>query len=105
MTCLMPVNRLINESTTAHNSVPIWRTGGTADRARGRNNGNGDGNRKRPNDGNDDRVDSGDGDNGPGGTAGVLFSCPFRKWNPLKFNVWDFQGCALQGFPGFSLVK
>ncbi|KAI6305824.1 hypothetical protein MCOR29_010352 [Pyricularia oryzae] len=33
------------------------------------------------------------------------FSCPFRKRNPLRFNIRDWSNCALQPFEGMSLLK
>ncbi|KAM7199765.1 hypothetical protein V8F20_005635 [Naviculisporaceae sp. PSN 640] len=32
-------------------------------------------------------------------------SCPFRKRNPVKFNVRDHQSCAVQSFPDISQLK
>jgi len=32
-------------------------------------------------------------------------SCPFRKRNPVKFNVRDCQPCAVQSFPDFSQLR
>jgi len=34
-----------------------------------------------------------------------LFSCPFRKRNPLRFNVRSFRDCATRWFPTMSLLK
>ncbi|KAF7554411.1 hypothetical protein G7046_g6817 [Stylonectria norvegica] len=33
------------------------------------------------------------------------YSCPYRKRNPLRFNVRDYQTCATQGFSSITLVK
>ncbi|KAF4624673.1 hypothetical protein G7Y89_g13496 [Cudoniella acicularis] len=33
------------------------------------------------------------------------FSCPFRKRNPLRFNVRDHHNCAITKFPDITLVK
>ncbi|KAF6795415.1 Ankyrin-like protein [Colletotrichum sojae] len=33
------------------------------------------------------------------------FSCPYRKRNPLRFNVRDHESCALVAFDSISLVK
>ncbi|KAL2265107.1 hypothetical protein VTJ83DRAFT_6207 [Remersonia thermophila] len=69
-------------------------------------------------DGGDENADSagGSGD-GNGGSKrrkassaqaqppGIRYSCPFRKRNPLRFNVRDFQICAVQDFSDLSLVK
>lgn len=33
------------------------------------------------------------------------FSCPFRKRNPLRFNVRDHGSCALNPFTDFALLK
>ncbi|KAK3303924.1 uncharacterized protein B0T15DRAFT_398611 [Chaetomium strumarium] len=35
----------------------------------------------------------------------VRYSCPFRKRNPVRFNVRDFQNCAVQGFPDIPQLK
>ncbi|KAL1835634.1 hypothetical protein VTJ49DRAFT_6301 [Mycothermus thermophilus] len=35
----------------------------------------------------------------------VRLSCPFRKRNPVRFNVREFHGCAVQDFPDIYLVK
>ncbi|KAK1751331.1 hypothetical protein QBC47DRAFT_80983 [Echria macrotheca] len=32
-------------------------------------------------------------------------SCPFRKRNPVRFNVRDHQNCAVQSFPDISQLK
>ncbi|KAK4183737.1 hypothetical protein QBC35DRAFT_455987 [Podospora australis] len=36
---------------------------------------------------------------------GQNLSCPFRKRNPTKFNVRDFQSCAVQSFPDIPQLK
>ncbi|KAK0668750.1 hypothetical protein QBC41DRAFT_117993 [Cercophora samala] len=36
---------------------------------------------------------------------GQNFSCPFRKRNPIRFNVRDFQSCAVQSFPDIPQLK
>ncbi|KAK0736089.1 hypothetical protein B0T21DRAFT_383731 [Apiosordaria backusii] len=36
---------------------------------------------------------------------GQNFSCPFRKRNPIRFNVRDFQNCAVQSFPDIPQLK
>jgi len=33
------------------------------------------------------------------------FSCPFRKRNPVRFNVRHHQNCAVQSFPDISQLK
>lgn len=33
------------------------------------------------------------------------FSCPFRKRNPIRFNVRDHTSCALNPFADFALLK
>ncbi|KAK4223307.1 hypothetical protein QBC38DRAFT_53316 [Podospora fimiseda] len=33
------------------------------------------------------------------------FGCPFRKRNPIKFNVRDFTSCATQAFPDMPQLK
>lgn len=51
------------------------------------------------------------GPNGNGKKAKVAssedqrLSCPFRKRNPVKFNVRDHQNCAVQSFPDVSQLK
>ncbi|AEO61273.1 hypothetical protein MYCTH_2070870 [Thermothelomyces thermophilus ATCC 42464] len=37
--------------------------------------------------------------------ATAEFSCPFRKRNPVRFNVRDFQSCAVMSFPNMSQLK
>ncbi|KAK4159731.1 hypothetical protein QBC43DRAFT_123629 [Cladorrhinum sp. PSN259] len=70
--------------------------------------------RKRPADGNerdDDEDDNGDGDDGyrqPGGKrqkGEPRLSCPFRKRNPIRFNVREFTSCATQDFPDMPQLK
>ncbi|KAK4152298.1 hypothetical protein C8A00DRAFT_16381 [Chaetomidium leptoderma] len=117
---------LISESTrgrTGSSTVPIWPAGATADSVGagggdGGSQGNGGGNRKRANGGHDG-ADPGDGagDGSPAGgkrqkvspthyqAAGMHFSCPFRKRNPVRFNVRDFQSCAVQPFSDMTLLK
>ncbi|KAL2262905.1 hypothetical protein VTK26DRAFT_9046 [Humicola hyalothermophila] len=74
---------------------------------------------KRPNGGHDEDCGSGDGagDGSPNGgkrqkvsstfhqIPAVRMSCPFRKRNPVRFNVRDHQTCAVQSFPDISQVK
>ncbi len=107
--------------TTSHKTVPIWSIGPTADRAGGRRgggggDGNGEGSRKRSNDGHDDRAGPGDGNGSPGGgkrqrvsaahkNADMCYSCPFRKRNPLRFNIRKCRSCAFQPYSDFTLVK
>lgn len=79
---------------------------------------NGGGNKRRPsddsNDPNQDGYDDGYGSGGNGKrprTDGQsqaedqYLSCPFRKRNPVKFNVRDFLSCATQSFPDVSQLK
>ncbi|KAI6359079.1 hypothetical protein MCOR25_007174 [Pyricularia grisea] len=33
------------------------------------------------------------------------FSCPFRKRNPLRFNIRDWSNCALQPYDNITLLK
>ena len=33
------------------------------------------------------------------------YTCPFRKRNPIRFNVRDYQTCALSTFPDIPHVK
>ncbi|KAL2166663.1 hypothetical protein VTG60DRAFT_2326 [Thermothelomyces hinnuleus] len=104
---------------------PVW-PGRGADDGFDTRNGNGDGHanrnsgRKRSNgyehDG--DGLGSGSGGGSPDGggkrqkvspthqrPATVEFSCPFRKRNPVRFNVRDFQSCAVMSFPNMSQLK
>lgn len=37
--------------------------------------------------------------------SGGKLSCPFRKRNPIRFNVRDHASCALNGFADFALLK
>lgn len=70
----------------------------------------------------DDDNDGGDEISGHGGNGGqgrtghkrpkkgelehpARMSCPFRKRNPLRFNVRDRQNCALQGFADMARLK
>ncbi|KAG6357713.1 hypothetical protein INS49_013592 [Diaporthe citri] len=39
------------------------------------------------------------------GKRGGNFSCPFRKRNPIRFNVRDHESCALKPFADFALLK
>ena len=88
---------------------------------------NGDGNaRKR--DWGDDRHPNekgpgrggapGGGNGGNGGATGgkrprletpnppsIAYSCPYRKWKPLSFNIRTHTTCATQSFPDISQVK
>jgi len=61
-----------------------------------------------------DQDESNDGDGIGGGHGGKRLrtgdddqrlSCPFRKRNPVKFNVRDHQNCAVQSFPDLSQLK
>ncbi|KAK0710782.1 hypothetical protein B0H67DRAFT_265051 [Lasiosphaeris hirsuta] len=107
----------LGRDSTASNHVPI-RPAADGPSQGGKNSGGGGGEksnrRKRPSNGDDDFNDDGDDgdddpdDNGPNGskrprTQGL--SCPFRKRNPIRFNVRDHQSCAVQSFPDMSLLK
>lgn len=116
---------VISESTrgsTGSGGVPIWPAEGVASSVgsgsgsggSSQGQGNGGGGRKRSN-----GAESGDGtgDGSPGGgkrqkvsanaqpTADIHFSCPFRKRNPVRFNIRKSPNCALQSFPDFSQLK
>ncbi|KAK4239212.1 hypothetical protein C8A03DRAFT_14378 [Achaetomium macrosporum] len=111
---------------TGSATTPIRPAGGDSNNAgtgggTGGASSNGGGGRKRFNDGHDGA--------GPGGGAGgdspgggkrlkvspqdppdeqldsVRYSCPFRKRNPVRFNVRDFQSCAVQSFPDIPQLK
>ncbi|KAK3321318.1 hypothetical protein B0T19DRAFT_403871 [Cercophora scortea] len=123
------VHELPSRSTAP--STPIRPSASGTDSGAGAGGGSGSGNgsgsgsgraQKRSNDGNDPGrgADGGDdpGDRAPGGgkrqkTAAPTppapddqkLSCPFRKRNPVKFNVRDFQSCAVQCFPDISQLK
>ncbi|KXX75240.1 hypothetical protein MMYC01_208426 [Madurella mycetomatis] len=108
--------------TISSYSVPIGPAGGTADYfggggENGGHNGSGGGAPKRPNGG---HGGDGGGDGNAGGgkrqkvlttaqgtlqSQGLRLSCPFRKRNPVKFNVRDFQSCAVQPFPDIPQLK
>lgn len=114
---------VIDESTwgrTRANVVPIWSAGGVADGIGsggwgGGGQGNGGGGRKRSNAGYDHGGGAGDGSPGGGKrqkvsqtqqqSSDMHFSCPFRKRNPVRFNVRDFQSCAVQSFPDVPQLK
>lgn len=75
---------------------------------------NGGGNKRRPSDDGDDPNQDGYDSGGNGKrprTDGQpqaedqYLSCPFRKRNPVKFNVRDFLSCATQSFPDVSQLK
>ncbi|KAF6800122.1 ankyrin repeat protein [Colletotrichum sojae] len=58
------------------------------------------------NDGGRDRNwDSNMGQNAKRTKGEVRLSCPFRKRNPLRFNVRDHLNCATQSFQSITLVK
>jgi hypothetical protein len=114
---------VIDESTwgrTGTNAVPIWPAGGVADGigsggGGGGGQGNGGGGRKRSNAGHDHGGGAGDGSPSGGKrqrvsqtqqqSSDMHFSCPFRKRNPVRFNVRDFQSCAVQSFPDVPQLK
>ena len=115
---------VISESTrgrSGSSAIPIWPAGGVADSVGGGGgggHGDGDGSRKRPIGGRDS-ADSGDGtgDGSPAGgkrqkvspthhpSADMQFSCPFRKRNPVRFNIRASQSCAVQSFPDAPQLK
>ncbi|KAK4096593.1 hypothetical protein N658DRAFT_346966 [Parathielavia hyrcaniae] len=116
---------VINESTRGRagsSNVPTWGAGGASGGASGGagagGSGNGSSSQKRCSGGHDD-ADFGDGaqDGSLGGgkrqrvsliehqSTNMQFACPFRKRNPVRFNVRDFKNCALQPFPDMSQVK
>ncbi len=114
---------VISESArgrSGSSATPIWPAGGAADSVGGIGGGHGDGggSRKRPNGGHDS-ADSGDGtgDGSPGdgkrqkisptrhSSADMQFSCPFRKRNPVRFNIRASQSCAVQSFPDVPQLK
>lgn len=37
--------------------------------------------------------------------TGMKLSCPFRKRNPLRFNVRDYYNCALVSYQSIALLK
>ncbi|KAK4198655.1 hypothetical protein QBC40DRAFT_90097 [Triangularia verruculosa] len=62
----------------------------------------------------EEEGDGDDGDERQGGNKrqkvvdhshGQNYSCPFRKRNPIRFNVRDFQSCAVQSFPDIPQLK
>jgi hypothetical protein len=79
---------------------------------------NGNGNKRPPSDDTDDPNQDGYDDGyGSGGNGkrprtdgqpqaeDQYLSCPFRKRNPVKFNVRDYLSCATQSFPDVSQLK
>ncbi|KAL2155637.1 hypothetical protein VTH82DRAFT_379 [Thermothelomyces myriococcoides] len=111
--------------TTGHGGGPVrLRRGGFDDsntsHGSGGHNGGGDNGRKRPNGHGEDGYGPGGG-SGDGGADGGgkrqkvssthqrrtnnLFSCPFRKRNPVRFNIRNSQRCAFLAFPDISQVK
>ncbi len=113
---------VINKFTrgrSGSSAIPIWPAGGVAGSVGGGGGGHGNcgGNRKRP-DGGHDSAGTGDeaGDGSPGGkrqkvsptnhpSADMHFSCPFRKRNPIRFNIRASQSCAVQSFPDIPQLK
>jgi hypothetical protein len=121
-----PPIRESTRGTAGHNTTPIRPAGGSTNSGEtgsesGGSNGNGGGSQKRPNGGHDGAgAGYGAGDGSPGGgkrqkvsstpqsalqTPALRLSCPFRKRNPVKFNVRDFQSCAVQSFPDIPQLK
>ncbi|KAK4130824.1 hypothetical protein BT67DRAFT_207569 [Trichocladium antarcticum] len=121
--CLMLESK---PGSAGSSTTPIRPRGGTANSngSSGDSGGGGGGNRrgsqKRPN--GSDGAGSGDGaeDGSPGGgkrqkvlsalqsalqSPGLRLSCPFRKRNPVRFNIRDFQSCAMQSFPDIPQLK
>ena len=45
------------------------------------------------------------GDQQRGEPEDIHLSCPFRKRNQVRFNVRDYQSCAVQSFPDISQLK
>ncbi|KAK0723323.1 hypothetical protein B0T26DRAFT_750602 [Lasiosphaeria miniovina] len=131
---VVPASALPNPGDFVHEASPgdtgstttrYFGAGGDAGAGAGRSNkqdtGNGNGGQKRPLDnGDNDPNNNGSSDgNGPGGGGGPggkkpklmsepqdqNLSCPFRKRNPVRFNVRDHQSCAVQSFPDISQLK
>ncbi|KAK3935810.1 hypothetical protein QBC46DRAFT_357971 [Diplogelasinospora grovesii] len=89
------------------------------DNRSGSNHHNGDGKGKRRAEGDDGDSygdQDGDGDQGDGisiasynhmgkSTTPSNLSCPYRKRNPLRFNVRDHEVCATRSFADMSLLK
>ena len=126
-----PLREVPNHGNTrAGNNTPILPgNGGEYNGYQGGGNGNGNGN---GNGGNKRRSDDAGNHEGPNGSGGggnspgdrenggggkrpkvapeqpvedQKLSCPFRKRNPVKFNVRDHQSCAVQSFPDISQLK
>jgi hypothetical protein len=53
----------------------------------------------------DDVVGKRSRDEGPDSDTVGPFSCPFRKRNPIRFNVRIYKGCATQAFPDIPQLK
>ncbi|KAK0625846.1 hypothetical protein B0T14DRAFT_88226 [Immersiella caudata] len=133
--CLDELSRIISASNLASFGIPVneyGRGGGDQGHApllpagggsdQNSHGYNGNGGRRTNKRGASDEGDSpehnesndgdGMGGNGQGGkraktdsTEDQRLSCPFRKRNPVKFNVRDHQNCAVQSFPDVSQLK
>ncbi|KAK3387908.1 hypothetical protein B0H63DRAFT_448702 [Podospora didyma] len=130
LTHIVPTNSLpsspfdYNELPTGDacpSNVPIQPHGGGnggAGSSGGRGSG-APGKRRHNDDDSDPTNQEGSGDNNGGGDGGhngrkkpkmpepvdQNLSCPFRKRNPVKFNVRDHQSCAVMSFPDISQLK
>ncbi|KAL2195609.1 hypothetical protein P885DRAFT_79048 [Corynascus similis CBS 632.67] len=130
--CLDELSRIVSNSgfSNAHlgTSGPTWlgpdsrnnpiRPARGAGGGSGDGQGNGDGGRKRPGGAHDGNgVGGGPSDGSPNGSGkrqkvttyqlstDMHLSCPFRKRNPLRFNVRDSQACAVMAWQNISLLK
>lgn len=112
---------------TGFGAAPIWPAAGGAHYHGGGSESGGGGNGSESGGGPQKRANgdsggdgAGDGGAGDGGgkrlklssnvhvglqAQGLHLSCPFRKRNPVKFNVRDFQSCAVQSFPDIPQLK
>jgi hypothetical protein len=115
-----PFSPAVNEMGRGNGDhAPILPAGGGSDQnGQGGNGGSSrrPNNKRGPSEGDDsqdqDEFNEGDGmgGNGPNGKRAKTeedqrLSCPFRKRNPVKFNVRDHQNCAVQSFPDVSQLK
>jgi len=115
---VIPISEMGRGGEYSH--TPILPAGGSDLSAQGSGGNGSQRSQKRPSNGDEDHDEGGasDGSGGGGGKrprkegsvdssqdGALRLSCPFRKRNPVKFNVRDFQSCAVQSFPDISQLK
>ncbi|KAB5513267.1 hypothetical protein GE09DRAFT_1067392 [Coniochaeta sp. 2T2.1] len=91
--------------------VPAGNHSPTEDKSRGKKRANSRDN-KAPGDDDQQDAQSGDEDASPTSSKKIRieppdnrYSCPFRKRNPLKFNIRDYNTCATSSFSDFTNLK